>query len=294
LLSGRLEKEKEASELRQKLKDAQSAKEEAFRYHTSLESRRGVLTNEYGDVTARLWDEYELTYSTAATYRVPPEGMKKAPSRLNSLKTQIRAMGSINVNAAAEYQETKVRYDFLVEQTEDLTKTRKSLDSAIEKLEANMKSTFLACFADINTAFGEVFAELFGGGSAKCVLEDESSPLTCGIDIMLRPPGKSVKNLNLLSGGEQSFAAVALYLALQRINPAPFCIFDEIESALDEVNVTRLASYIKAHSDGTQYILITHRRGTMENADVIYGITMKEKGVSDYIKLNIKTLEQEG
>ena len=218
--------------------------------------------------------------------------MKKAASRLNSLKSQIRAMGSINVNAVEEYKETKERYDFLCSQISDLNESRKSLDVAIAKLEANMRSAFTDTFTQINTAFGEVFGELFGGGTAKCIFEDETNPLTSGIDIIIRPPGKSVKNINLLSGGEQSFAAVALYLALQRINPAPFCIFDEIESALDDVNVTRLANYLKNNVDATQFIMITHRRGTMEKADVIYGITMKEKGVSDYIKLDIKALEQ--
>ena len=292
LIAGREENEKKATELRQKLKEAQSAKEEAFRYHTTLESRRSLLTGEYEEVSSKLWDEYELTYSTAMQFRLPPENMKKAPSRLNSLKNQIRSMGNINVNAVEEYKELKERYDFYTAQTDDLNKTRRSLDNAIAKLETNMKTEFLTTFEQINSAFGEVFSELFGGGTAKCVLEDELNPLTCGIEIIIRPPGKSVKNINLLSGGEQSFAAVALYLALQKINPAPFCIFDEIESALDEVNVSRLSGYIRSHSEATQFIMITHRRGTMEGADVIYGITMKEKGVSDYIKLDIKALEQ--
>ncbi len=292
LLVGKQENEKQTESLRSALREAQLSKEEAFKYYTTLESRKGVLTGEYEAVTARLWDEYELTYSAACAFRLPDESMKKASSRLNQLKNQIRAMGNINVNAVEEYAETKERYDFLKKQTDDLNDTRKSLDNAIEKLEINMKNTFLQTFTQINNAFGEVFAELFGGGSAKCVLEDENAPLTCGIEIELRLPGKKVVNISLLSGGEQSFAAVALYLALQRINPAPFCIFDEIESALDEVNVNRLAQYLRNHSDATQYIMITHRRGTMESADVVYGVTMKEKGVSDYIKLDIRAIEQ--
>lgn len=292
LVVGKQENEKQTEYLRNALKEAQSAKEEAFKYFTTLESRKGVLTGEYESVTARLWDEYELTYSAAGAFRLPEENMKKAPSRLNQLKNQIRAMGNINVNAVEEFAETKERFDFLKKQTDDLNETRKSLDNAIEKLEVNMKNTFLQTFTQINTAFGEVFAELFGGGSAKCLLEDENAPLTCGIEIVLRLPGKKVVNISLLSGGEQSFAAVALYLALQRINPSPFCIFDEIESALDEVNVNRLAQYLRNHSDATQYIMITHRRGTMESADVVYGVTMKEKGVSDYIKLDIRAIEQ--
>lgn len=292
LLAGKADNEKEAMRLREELKQAQAEKEEAFKYHTSVETRKGVLTGEYDEYSSKLWEEYELTYSSALQFRLPPESMDKAPSRLNTLKSRIRAMGNINVNAVEEYRETKERYDFLSEQTEDLNKTRKSLDNAIEKLETNMKQAFIQTFEQINAAFGEVFCELFGGGTAKCLLEDEANPLTSGIEIIIRPPGKSVKNINLLSGGEQSFAAVALYLALQRINPAPFCIFDEIESALDEVNVNRLGEYLKHHSEATQFIMITHRRGTMECADVIYGITMKEKGVSDYIKLDIRALEQ--
>ncbi len=292
LVAGREENDKRSIELRQAIKEANAAKEDAFRYHTSLQSRNTTLAAEYEDYSNKLWEEYELTYSTALQFRLPEENMKKASTRLNSLKAQIRAMGSINVNAVEEYKATKERYDFLCAQTNDLNASRRSLDDAISKLEANMRTAFTETFAKINIAFGEVFSELFGGGTAKCILEDESNPLTCGIDIVIRPLGKSVKNINLLSGGEQSFAAVALYLALQKINPSPFCIFDEIESALDDVNVTRLANYLKNNVDTTQFIMITHRRGTMEKADVIYGITMKEKGVSDYIKLDIRALEQ--
>ena len=152
----------------------------------------------------------------------------------------------------------KERFDFLTAQTEDLNKTRRSLDNAISRLNGSMKSTFAECFENINKTFGEVFTELFGGGSARLELENPDEPLDCGIDIIIRPPGKTVKSISLLSGGEQSFAAIALYLALQKINPAPFCIFDEIESALDDVNLARFAEYVRDHSDSTQYILITH------------------------------------
>ena len=155
-----------------------------------------------------------------------------------------------------------------------------------------MKTTFTECFDNINRVFGEVFTELFGGGSAHLELEDPENPLECGIDIILRPPGKTVKSISLLSGGEQSFAAIALYLALQSINPSPFCIFDEIESALDDVNLARFADYVRVHSDKTQYILITHRRGTMERADTLYGVTMRKKGISEYIRLDISELEE--
>ena len=210
-----------------------------------------------------------------------------------SLKASIRALGTINVNAVEEYKTLRERYDFLTKQVGDLEKTRRSLDSTIEKLDSAMKESFLDSFTKINTAFGEVFTELFGGGTAYVSLTDPSDPLGCGIEIIVKPPGKTVRSISLLSGGEQSFAAMALYLALQRINPAPFCIFDEIESALDEVNVNRFASYVKAHSGVTQYILITHRRGTMECADTLYGVTMQRKGISEYLKVSLDSVKLE-
>ena len=282
--------EQKTAQLRTHIKDLQIKKDEAFRSHTALSNKLELQNGEYESVTNKLWDEYEMTYTAACEHRLPVEKMDKAPSRLASLKSQIRAMGSINANAVEEYRETKERFDFLTAQTEDLNKTRRSLDNAISRLNGSMKSTFAECFENINKTFGEVFTELFGGGSARLELENPDEPLDCGIDIIIRPPGKTVKSISLLSGGEQSFAAIALYLALQKINPAPFCIFDEIESALDDVNLARFAEYVRDHSDSTQYILITHRRGTMERADTLYGITMHEKGISDYIRLNVTEL----
>lgn len=218
--------------------------------------------------------------------------MVSASTRVASLRAKIRAMGHINVNAVEEYKTEKERFDFLTAQTDDLNKTRRQLDSTIEKLSRTMKDTFIDCFERINSAFGRTFAALFGGGSGRVELEDPNNPLECGIDIILRPPGKSVKSISLLSGGEQSFAAIALYLALQEINPSPFCIFDEIESALDDVNLAKFADYVREHSESTQYILITHRRGTMERADVLYGVTMYERGVSNYLRLNVDMMEE--
>ncbi|MDD4422452.1 MAG: chromosome segregation protein SMC, partial [Eubacteriales bacterium] len=292
MLSDREQKEKEINDTRHKVKQLQSEKDEAFRRFTSLEAEQNKLNKDYEDISSKLWDEYELTYSSAVSLRLPAEKMEKAHTRISSLKSRIRAMGSINVNALEEYRQEKERYDFLTAQTEDLNKTRKSLDNAISKLNIEMKQTFVESFEKINTAFGEVFTELFGGGSAYIELADPEMPLECGIDIIIRPPGKSVKNISLLSGGEQSFAAIALYLALQKINPAPFCIFDEIESSLDDVNVNKFADYVRQNSANTQYILITHRRGTMERADTLYGITMRQKGISEYIKLNIAMLQE--
>ncbi len=291
LILGREEKEKQLNEMRSKQKIVASEKEDAFRRVTESEMKCTSVNTEYDTVTGKLWDEYELTYSDAEKFRLPKEKMDKAPSRLASLKAKIRAMGVINVNAVEEYRVTKERYDFLTAQTDDLNKTRQSLDRTISKLESGMKETFLECFEKINTEFNAVFTELFGGGSARAELTDPLLPLECGIDIVLKVPGKSVRSISLLSGGEQSFAAISLYLALQKVNPSPFCVFDEIESALDDVNIVKLASYVRRNSDKTQYILITHRRGTMERADTIYGITMRQKGISDYMKLNMAKLD---
>ncbi len=291
LVTGREEKEKQLGEMRIKQKAVAAKKEDAFRSVTEWEMKSTSVNTEFDNVTNKLWDEYELTYSDAERFRLPKEKMEKGPSRLASLKSKIRAMGVINVNAVEEYRVTKERYDFLSAQTDDLNKTRASLDRTISKLESGMKEQFLECFEQINTEFNAVFTELFGGGSARAELTDPMLPLECGIDIVLKVPGKSVRSISLLSGGEQSFAAISLYLALQKVNPSPFCVFDEIESALDDVNVVKLASYVRRNSDKTQYILITHRRGTMERADTIYGITMRQRGISDYMKLNMLKLD---
>ncbi len=291
IMSSRDEKEKQLNEMRSKQKIVSAEKEEAFRRVTECEMKSTSVNTEYDTVTGKLWDEYELTYSDAERFRLPKESMDKAPTRLSSLKAKIRAMGVINVNAVEEYRVTKERFDFLTAQTDDLNKTRASLDRTISKLAAGMKEIFLECFEKINVEFNAVFTELFGGGSARAELTDPMLPLECGIDIVLKVPGKSVRSISLLSGGEQSFAAISLYLALQRVNPSPFCVFDEIESALDDVNIVKLASYVRRNSDKTQYILITHRRGTMERADTIYGITMRQKGISDYMKLNMAHMD---
>lgn len=292
LVGGRDAQESKLSEIREQHKQAQQKREDAFVRLTNEETNFQRVSEEFDQVTSKLWDEYELTYSDAEAHRLPPEKMEKAPSRLASLKAKIRSMGVINVNAVEEYRQVKERYDFLTVQVNDLQKTRRSLDGTIAKLESEMKESFLVTFQQINASFSEVFTELFGGGSARIELQDPEAPLECGIDIILKPPGKSVRSISLLSGGEQSFAAIALYLALQNVNPAPFCIFDEIESALDDINLNKFAEYMRSHCEKTQYIVITHRRGTMEHADTLYGVTMHQKGVSDYLKLNLSKLEE--
>lgn len=284
------EREKSLPERRTRLKFAQIRREQAFESYTRLESTQKSSREEYDDIINRLWEEYELSYSAAEEFRLPADKRDKMPSRLNAIKAKIRAMGNINLKAVEEYEELKTRRDFLKAQTDDLNRTRRKLDAEISRLENTMEKTFIDTFENINKTFGRVFSQLFEGGIAKLELSEPDKPLECGIDIVIRPPGKAVRSISLLSGGEQAFAAIALYLALQEINPSPFCIFDEIEAALDEVNQLKLMDYIKENCSHTQFILITHRRGTMERADTLYGITMREKGVSEYLRLDLDAL----
>ncbi|MBP5230773.1 MAG: chromosome segregation protein SMC [Clostridia bacterium] len=292
LFGSREETEKKLAAARAAVREAQSVRDALFGQVTEEEANYRRVSELFDSLTAKLYDEYEMTYSDAEAHRLPPEQMDHAASRLASLKAKIRAMGVINVNAVEEYRAVKERFDFLSTQIEDLQKTRRSLDGTISRLEVNMRESFLDTFRQINLKFNEVFVELFGGGGARVELEDPDRPLECGIDIILRLPGKKGLSISLLSGGEQSFAAIALYLALQAVNPAPFCIFDEIESALDEINVNKFGAYIRAHGQKTQYIVITHRRGTMEHADMLYGVTMHQKGISDYMRLNLSGMEE--
>lgn len=282
--------EREINISREKQRDLQSDKEVFFREMTKLESALEKYKNEYDDLTAKLWEEYTLTFTDASAlgFESPKEG---DASELASIKAKIRALGHINVNAVEEYRETKERYDFLTGQINDLEKSKASLEGIIKRLETDMKTMFASAVDEINKQFKEVFCDLFGGGNAEIVITDPENLLESGIEINVQPPGKMVKNISLLSGGEQAFTAIALYFAILKVNPAPFYIFDEIEAALDDVNVNRFASYVKKNSD-TQFIIITHRRGTMEVADTMYGVTMQEKGVSSFLKVNIDDVEK--
>ncbi len=290
LIKSSEEIEADMNKRRDNQKDLQRDKEVFFeemtRFAHQLESCRG----EYDNLTAKLWEEYTLTYSDAAAlgYPAPEAGSNQ---ELSSIKGKIKALGHINVNAVEEYKETKERYDFMKKQIDDLEDSKKSLTEIIKRLEADMKTMFVKTVEDINVQFKLVFSDLFGGGNADIVISDPENVLESGIEINIQPPGKMVKNLSLLSGGEQAFTAIALYFAILKVNPAPFYIFDEIEAALDDVNVNRFASYLKKNND-TQFIVITHRRGTMEVADTMYGVTMQEKGVSSFLKVNIDDVEK--
>jgi len=215
----------------------------------------------------------------------------KVNARLTELKGQIRSLGSINVEAIEEYKEVSERYRFLKAQIDDVEKSREELIKLIRDLTAEMRELFLENFKAINGHFSSIFAELFGGGSGELVLLDPQDVLTSGIDIRVQPPGKIIKNLTALSGGEKALVAIAIYFSILKVKPSSFCILDEIEAALDEVNVSRYAGYLRKLTGSTQFISITHRRGTMEEADVLYGVTMQEKGVSRLIQLDVTQVE---
>ena len=219
--------------------------------------------------------------------------MPAARERAKNLRTQMRALGNVNLDAVEEYRQVLERYTFMGEQKGDLEKAQKELYKVIEQLTVNMKEIFASAFAKLNAYFGQTFREIFGGGHAELSLADTSDILNCGIDIRVSPPGKAVKTLTLLSGGEKAFVAIALYFAILKLRPTPFCVLDEIEAALDDVNVARFAQYIRRLTDSTQFIVITHRRGTMEEADMLYGVTMQEQGVSRMLMLNLAEAEKQ-
>ena len=289
------ELEKRLNELRIKSRDIMDRRDLLYRTYTKLESEFESRRGEQEKLLAFLWDEYELTYSDATkkcTEKVTKETRGEAVSAQNRYKNQLRSLGSVNVNAIEEYKSVKKQFDEMTAQITDLKVSKTDLLSIIESLEETMRRDFLDTVHEININFGKVFAELFGGGHAEISLSDPQNVLESGIDINVAPPGKVIKNMSLLSGGEQSFVAIALYFAIMKANPTPFCILDEIEAALDEVNVDKFADYVKHYSDKTQFVIITHRRGTMEAAERLYGVTMHEKGISDVISIDVSEIEQ--
>lgn len=277
--------------IRQHERELMNDKEVFFKELTRCESILENNRNTYDTLTSKLFEEYELTYSEAQALGLPTP-TPEFTTELASVKGKIRALGNVNVNAVEEYRETKERYDFMTVQINDLNEAKKSLENVISRLEKDMKVMFSQAMVKINESFKEVFVELFGGGSAEIVITEPDNILESGIEINIQPPGKMVKSLSLLSGGEQAFTAIALYFAILRVNPAPFYIFDEIEAALDDVNVARFGKYLRRNSKDSQFIVITHRRGTMESADTLYGVTMQEKGVSNFLKVNIEDVER--
>ena len=277
--------EKENYSLRQLEKDKLSEREQASMELARLEERKIHLQNQYDNIISKLWEEYELTRREAEEEAQDIEDINGANKRLAELKQKIKNLGSVNVGAIEEYKEVSERYTFMSEQVEDVEKSKKEIISLISELTKKMKESFLESFTEINKHFVHTFAELFGGGSAKLELADPEDILNSGIDISVHPPGKIVTHLESLSGGEKALVAIALYFAIMKVRPAPFCVMDEIEAALDEVNVDRFARYMRNLTDTTQFITITHRRGTMEEADVLYGVTMQEEGISKLLEL---------
>ena len=303
----------EIEELRRDIKDADAQRDQ-------LEMRRNILSKENSDVisrreaaasellrlqeksegmqeqqnsiSAKMWEEYELTRSEAAEQAIPLEDVGAAQKRLSELRSKIRALGAVNVAAIEEYEEVSGRYRFMKEQIDDAENAKKELTRLITELSAQMSAIFTERFAGINRYFGEIFRELFGGGHAELRLTDATDPLETGIEIIVQPPGKIIKNLSALSGGEQAFVAICIYFAILRVNPAPFVLIDEIEAALDDVNVGKFAAYLHRMTDHTQFISITHRRGTMEQGDVLYGVTMEEEGISKLLRLDVAEMEK--
>lgn len=289
LISQRDELEKQANDLRLHERAKSEERERLSGDIARLEERKIAMRNEYDNLTSKLYDEYQLTRREAAALEIEIDDYSLAAKRLAELKSQIRALGSVNVSAIEEYKEVSERYEFLSGQINDVETSRAELNKMIDDLTSKMAEQFREQFNRINSCFGQTFIELFGGGKAELRLEDERDVLGSDIEIKVQPPGKNVQNINLLSGGEKGLSAIALLFAILKVTPAPFCIFDEVEAALDDVNVSRYAQYVRRMTKNTQFILITHRRGTMEEADVLYGVTMQEKGVSKLLEL--KTAE---
>ena len=289
-INQRNELEKRTTELRGEEKIKNQDREKLSGSIVRLDERKIAMKKEYDELNDMLFEQYELTKHEAEALDIQIDDMTAAKRRLHEIKVAIKSLGSINVGAIEEYKEVSERYTFLKEQIGDVEKSKSELMKIIEDLTASMSVKFLAQFNKINEEFKVCFADFFGGGKGELVLEEPDNCLESPIEIRIQPPGKSVQNINLFSGGEKSLAAMALLFSVLKVQPAPFCIYDEVEAALDDVNVERFAKYMRKMTDKTQFISITHRRGTMEEADVLYGVTMQEKGVSKLIELQTAEL----
>ena len=292
-IEDRNELEKRSNELRAKEKATLTDKEKLSGDIVRLEERKANMKKEYDELGDMLFEQYELTKPEAQALGIVIDDMAEAKKRLHEIKVAIRGLGSINVGAIEEYKEVSERYNFLKEQTDDIEQSKKELAKIIDDLTSSMSEKFMTQFNKINAEFKTCFADFFGGGNGEIILEEPDNCLESAIEIKIQPPGKSVQNINLFSGGEKSLAAMALLFSVLKVQPSPFCIYDEVEAALDDVNVERFAKYMRRMTDKTQFISITHRRGTMEEADVLYGVTMQEKGVSKLLELQSAELAQQ-
>lgn len=286
-----LENEKTIAELSSKLKKCYSEKENLVREYTKAESKLENGQTEHDRIIGRMFDIYDLTYTSAGEYRIVIENKTESSKRLSYLKGEIKKLGPIHPDAVAEYVQIKERFDLLNTQIGDINKSKKELEEIIENLNAEMNTRLTEAMSSLNENYSKIFTALFGGGKAHISFADEADIINGDIDIFGQPPGKNVNNIQLLSGGERSLISISLYFALIAVNPTPFCIMDEIESALDDVNVDRFAQYARHFCDKTQFIMITHRRGTMNVADILYGITMQERGISKYLTISVDEVE---
>ena len=293
LIKNRSDNERQQTSLRSMQKDKLSVKEKLLSETSRLENRLVNITERSESLIGKLMDEYNLSVTEAEEKRIDLEDVSASKKRTSELRNKMRSLGNVNLDSIEEYAEVKKRHDFLKEQVDDLTVSKRDLEKLISELLSQMKTIFTESFNMLNEQFDTIFKELFGGGRAELILEDPEDVLGCNIDIKVAPPGKIIKNILSLSGGEQAFSAIALYFAILKIRPTPFCVMDEIEAALDDVNVARFAAYLRKFSDKVQFVTITHRRGTMEEADVLYGVTMQEKGVSKLLTINVGEMEKQ-
>jgi chromosome segregation protein len=297
LNEGDMDFQQKLAALNTRIQNKMGEKENYFRAHTKNENRLAGLREEQQKLSNRFWEDYEMTRNDALALGYEPITAEERPAVQElqvSCRNRLRAIGSVDLGAVEKYKEVKQRYDEMAAQIADMTAARDDLLTIIRDLEGEMRAAFMTTFDQINKNFNTTFGELFGGGSAELSLSDPEDVLTSGIEIKAAPPGKIIKNLVQLSGGEQSFIAIALLFAIMQVNPTPFFILDEIEAALDEVNVARFAAYIKRYSLDTQFLLITHRRGTMEAANRLYGVTMPERGISKVLTLDVSTIQGKG
>lgn len=287
----RLQVEQQTNALRQSEKDILIQKEKYAGELLRLEDKKAAVQKEYDIIISKMWDEYETTRSQAEAIAQPAQDINQANRALGEVKGKIRALGTVNLEAIEEYEQVAQRYEFMSEQIGDVERSKAKLQQLIRDLTTQMRELFTDSFEKINRHFSQIFVELFGGGKAQLKLTEGEDVLESGIEIYVQPPGKIIKNLAALSGGEQAFVAIAIYFAILKVRPAPFCLLDEIEAALDDVNVNKFAEYLQRLNRQTQFIAITHRRGTMEHADVLYGVTMQEEGVSKILTLEVSEIE---
>ncbi len=287
LKKARSSKNEKMTNIEKEIEEQSSKIEDLKNQISKLDVRNSKIELELNQVINRMWEDYELTPNNTGDIK-KAENPVEIQKKVNELRTQIKELGSVNIDSIQEYKELKERYDFMSEQRLDLEESSNKLKKVINEMTNTMKEQFSEQFKIINKNFGEVFKELFGGGKAELILSDETNILECGIEIEVQPPGKKLQNMMLLSGGEKAFTAIALLFAILKINPAPFCVLDEIEAALDDVNVYRFAEYLKKFVSTTQFLVITHRKGTMEAADTVYGITMEEKGISKLLSMKLE------